>query len=370
MLINGKKSFLLVEPIAKTPYPPLGLLRISSMLKNKNKGCSVYSQVGIGAPKQLTNPKQVYITSLFTWDYRYLCECINYYSNKYPKSEVLIGGIGISLLDDIEFDNKNVTIKKGLFTDAEFHPPDYSHNFGRRINTSISFTTRGCKRNCEFCSVNVLEPTFFIRDGWERDIDPNYKYITLWDNNFLQSPNFEKDCKILTKYNKIVDFNQGIDSRLYDEEKSKILSTVRVDPLRFAFDNISYEKYILKAIYIARKNTKTEIRVYVLYNYDDTPEELYYRINLLNKEGVLIFPMRYRSPVKTNATIPGKNWNTYLIRAFNLSLLFYYKKGLIKKDRNAFLNIYGKNEKEFIQKLYRIYEYDKSLKKSIKGEAK
>lgn len=35
----SKSNFLLVEPIAKTPYPPLGLLKISSMLKDKYQGC-------------------------------------------------------------------------------------------------------------------------------------------------------------------------------------------------------------------------------------------------------------------------------------------------------------------------------------------
>jgi hypothetical protein len=360
------KEYLLVEPVAKSQYPPLGLLKISSMLKDNDKGCRVYSQVGKGTPKNLKNPRQIYISSLFTWDYKYLCDCINFYSRKYPFSKIIVGGIGVSLMDNAEFPYKNVTVHKGLFMDAEFYPPDYSHTFGRKLNASISFTTRGCKRRCSFCSVDTLEPTFFAREGWERDIDPGLKFITLWDNNFLQSPNFEKDCKTLARFNKIVDFNQGIDSRLYDEEKSKLLSKVRIDPIRFAFDNIEYEKALLKAIYIAKKNTNAEIRVYVLFNYDDSPEDLYYRLNLLNREGVLSFPMRYRCPVETNATIPGKKWNTYLLRAFNLSLLFYYKKGLIKKDRTAFLNIYGKSEKEFIEKLYSIYEYDKSIKREKK----
>ncbi len=366
-MINTNDQFLLVEPVSKTPYPPLGLLKISSMLKDKYKGCTVVSQVGIGIPQHINKPNKIFITSLFTWDYKYLVECIDFYSKKFPLSEIIVGGIGTTLINDIEFPYKNVIIHKGLYMDAEFYPPDYSLSFERKINTSISFTTRGCQRHCGFCSVNTLEPNFFVRVGWERDVDIKLKYITLWDNNFLQSPNFEKDCETLASFNKIVDFNQGIDARLYDEDKSKLLSKIRLDPIRFAFDNISYEKDILKAISIAKKNTNTEIRVYVLFNYNDTPEELYYRINLLNKEGVLSFPMRYRRPVETNATIPGKYWNTYLLRAFNLSLLFYYKKGLIKKDRNAFLNIYGNNKEEFIQKLYKIYEYDKIIKRTKKG---
>jgi len=356
-------EFLLVEPIAKTPYPPLGLMKISSMLKDKYKGCSVYTQIGIGRPEGLNNPFQIWITSLFTWDNKHVIECIKFYSRTYPKSEIRVGGIGVSLIEDELEIGSNVNIHKGLYLDAEFYSPDYTATFGRKLNTSISLTSRGCKRGCGFCSVGSLEPKFFVRDNWEKDINTDLRYITMWDNNFLQSPNFEKDCLSLASFNKTVDFNQGIDARLYDTYKAELLSKIKLNPIRFAFDKVEHEKPLIDAISLVRKHSNAEIRVYVLYNFDDSPEELYYRINVLNKEGVLAFPMRYRSPLDKGTLMPGPKWNKFVLRGFNLSLLFYYKKGLIKKSRDAFVKIYGNSESEFVEKLYSIYRYDKSIKR-------
>ncbi len=363
-MFEPTREFLLVEPVAKTQYPPLGLLKISSWLKDTVKGCKVFSQVGKGIPKGLVYPNVIYITSLFTWDHKHLVNCIDFYRNQYPNSDITLGGIGISLVDDQSLYTRNVTINKGLFLDAEYYSPDYSLTFQRKIDSSISFTTRGCNRGCSFCSVRTLEPTFFVRPEWYKDINPDFKLITLWDNNFLQSPKFGDDCARLAQFNRTVDFNQGLDARLFNVSQAKELSKIKLYPLRFAFDHVRDEPFVRNAIKLAKKYISSEIRVYVLFNYeDDTPEDLYYRLNILNQEGVLSFPMRYRSATTSNATIPGKNWNTYLLRAFNLSILFYYKNGLIKKDRDAFLKIYGNNADEFVQKLYEIYDYDKAIRK-------
>ncbi len=53
------KEFLLVEPVAKTPYPPLGLMKISSMLKQTNKHCFVFTQVGNEIPERLHCPDTI-----------------------------------------------------------------------------------------------------------------------------------------------------------------------------------------------------------------------------------------------------------------------------------------------------------------------
>ena len=360
---HSRYKFLLVEPVAKTSYPPLGLMKISAMLKKRYQGCQIIGQVGKSLESRMTNPNQIYITSLFTWDWKGVAECAEYYKHNFPNSEILIGGIGASLAQEAIFDRTGIKPHKGLYDEAEFCSPDYSLPFGRNNGASITFTSRGCPRHCEFCSVKELEPRFFVKEEWERDIEVKYPRIVFWDNNFLASPAFENDCVKIEKLNKTVDFNQGLDSRLLNEDRAKKLFKINIDPVRLAFDEVDYENAVLNAINIAKKYSSKEIMVYVLYNFLDEPEELYYRINLLNREGVLSFPMEYREPTTRTDKVPGKHWNTYLLRAFKLTLLFYYTKGMITRSRDSFLRIYGKNEREFLSRLYEIYNYDKKLKR-------
>lgn len=356
----SKRRFLLVEPVAKTPYPPLGLMKISSMLKDRHKGCEVISQVGNGNSRGDTGPDKIFITGLFTWDWKYLVESINYYKWLHPNSEIVVGGISASLLAEDVYSHTGIRPHVGLYEEAEMYPPDYSLTFGRKNGASITSTTRGCVRNCRFCSVRQLEPNFTARDDWEKDIVDEYASIVFWDNNFLASPNFERDCEKIVALGKKVDFNQGLDARRFDEEKAKLLFKMNLDPVRFAFDDVLYEEDILKAIRLAKKYTQKETMGYVLYNYEDTPEDLFYRIDLLNREGVLSFPMEYRAPNKDTVRFPGRHWNTFLLRAFKLSLLFYYRRGMITRSRESFRRIYGNGANQFVSRLYEIYEYDRT----------
>jgi len=356
-------QFLLVEPIAKTHFPPIGLMKISSFLKKQYKNCSVFSQVGAGIPKGMYPPDQVYITSLFTWDLDSVVKTIHFYQDRFPKAEIKVGGIATSLMPEVIKQKTGLDPHVGLLEGAEDCPPDYSMTFNRKLNASITFASRGCPRHCDFCGVKKHEPSFTVRNDWEKDVSPSHSKIIFWDNNWLASPNFKDDCKKIIKFNKSVDFNQGLDARLYTVSKANALSKINLNPIRFAFDDVKSEKSILKAIRLAKKYSTKEIRVYVLYNYKDTPEDFYYRINILNKEKVLSFPMGYRQFTHSKTRFPGKNWNKASLRALNLSLLFYYRKGMITESRKAFLSIYGKNPKEFIDKLYKIYEYDKSFKR-------
>lgn len=357
-------EFLLVEPIAKTPFPPLGLMKISSMLKEQFQGCAVFSQEGTKTPSGLREPSEIYITSLFTWDFDKIVKTTHFCQDRYPKARIQIGGIAASLLSrEIEIAT-GIRPHQGLYDAAENYSPDYGMTFGRKLKASITFTTRGCPRDCEFCSVKDHEPVFHIRNEWEKDVEAEFPKIIFWDNNFLLSPKFEEDCRKIRNFGKTVDFNQGLDARLYTKSKAKILSTLDIDPIRFAFDDLSSEKSIVRAIELAKGHTNREIRLYVLYNFNDTPEDFYYRIDLLNRMGVLSFPMEYRHPTQSRTTFSSPGWNYALLRALKMSLLFYYRKGMVTESRRSFLEIYGKSAREFKDKLYKIYEYDKSLKRS------
>jgi len=360
---RAMRKFLLVEPVAKTPYPPLGLMKIATYLKRRRKPCKVFCTIGTQPVPTLSHPNEIYITSLFTWDLANVEKCICFYLDRFPRAKIHVGGIAASLLPQYVLKGTGVLPHIGLFKKAEVYPPDYSFSFNRKLNASITFTSRGCPRKCRFCNVSALEPEFFIKHNWQNDICENLPKIVFWDNNWLASPNFSIDCDIIRRMEKRVDFNQGLDARLYDEQVAKEMSTLKLYTMRFAFDDISLEKSVVRAITLAKRYASSDIRVYVLYNYNDTPEDFYYRISLLNRLGVLAFPMEYRKPTATKTKFPGRHWNVPLLRALKLSVIFYYRKGMITKSRKSFQSIYGRTSKQFVSKLYQIYEYDKQLKR-------
>lgn len=370
------KNILLVEPAYNNPYPPLGLLKISTWHKRKGDDVQFIKDTSHSPILDLFEKNErcykklkdhydiIYITSLFTYQAHYVIDSVKYYRNKFPKARIRVGGIMATLIPEYVKEKTGINPHVGLLQGAENYSPDYS--WYPNLPYSISFTTRGCPRNCPFCAVRKHEPKFKVKENWPEDIDINKKGIIFWDNNWLASPNFEKDVKKLMKFQKIgiiqFDFNQGLDCRLFDEDKVKLLSQIKIKPLRLAFDNCSEDGHIQKAIQLAQKYGFKDTRVYVLYNSEDnndTPEYFYYRIEEINKLGALAYPMRYRPINNVNGQYVSAKWDKKLLRALKLSLMFYYTKGMITKSREAFKDIYGNNTSEFKYKLYKIYQRDK-----------
>jgi hypothetical protein len=375
------KSILLVEPAYNNPYPPLGLLKISTWHKRKgdmvqlikdtihNDALDIFEQKESCYKKFQSHYDIIYITSLFTYQSYYVIDSIRYYKKRFPSSRIKVGGIMATLMPEYIKKETNIKPHIGLLHGAEKCPPDYS--WYPSLPYSISFTTRGCPRNCYFCAVKKHEPDFQVKENWPNDIDITKRQIIFWDNNWLASPNFEKDIERLMKFRKLgitqIDFNQGLDCRLLDEDKVKLISQIKIKPLRLAFDNGSEDGYIQKAIQLAQKYGFKDISVYVLYNSEndnDTPEYFYYRISEINKLGALAYPMRYRPLDNVNLNFISEKWDKQLLRALKLTLMFYYTKGMISRKRDAFKQIYGNNEIEFKNKLYKIYEKDKSRNKN------
>jgi len=378
-----KRNILLVEPAYNNPYPPLGLLKISTWHKRKGDNVdlirdNIHSLIIDLFEKEERCYKKlkkrydiIYITSLFTYQAKPVIDAINYYRNRYPKARIRVGGIMATLIPEYVKEKTGIKPHIGLLRGAENCPPDYS--WFPTLPYSISFMTRGCPRNCVFCAVKKHEPVFKPKENWPEDIDITKKHIIFWDNNWLASASFNRDVRRLLKFQKAgltkIDFNQGLDCRLFDEERAEILSLLKIKPLRLAFDNCSEDGHIQKAIQSAKKHGFWDIRVYVLYNADDkndTPEYFYYRIDEINKLNALAYPMRYRPIDTVNGQYISKNWNKQLLRALKLSLMFYYTKGMITRKRESFLKIYGHNPREFVSNLNKIFEADRKRKKREK----
>ena len=96
-----------------------------------------------------------------------------------------------------------------------------------------------------------------------------------------------------------VDFNQGVDARLFTEEIVELLSRIAIRPLRIAFDDIKTFPSYNKAIRMSAAAGLKDFSNYLLYNFVDKPLDLYQRLRI-NVElcdelnvNIYSFPMKY-----------------------------------------------------------------------------
>lgn len=163
-----------------------------------------------------------------------------------------------------------------------------------------------------------------------------------------------------TKRQRYVDFNQGVDARLATEERIKKLSEIPIKPLRIAFDNWSSRDTYREAIERAAKYGITNLSNYLLYNFNDKPIDLYYRLemNVLLAEELNVriysFPMKYH-PIQDPAYFRsrdylGKHWNRKFIRS--IQAILNSTKGKIGCGKSYFYEAFGKDEDEFFKLMY------------------
>jgi radical SAM superfamily enzyme YgiQ (UPF0313 family) len=292
------KKILLVEPQKSkyyhTQYPPLGLLKLSAY--HKAKGDQV--QFIRGCKGIDFYPDKIYITSLFTYAWKPVHEVIYYYSQKYKKAEIIVGGIYATLCEEHlrETFKDKIKIHKGLFEEVEEFLPDYS--LVPEWKASIIFSSRGCIRNCPFCSVKVLEPQFKPKKSIKHLIYPGHKKVILWDNNILASPYWEDILQELEELNLEVDFNQGLDARLIDSKVVSKLKKLKIQLIRLAYDTQRIREHLKRAIELLKEAgfKGRRILVYCLYNNPfekDTPETFLNRLRDLINWEVVSYPMRY-----------------------------------------------------------------------------
>lgn len=358
------KNILLVEPI-RHDYIPISLAKISSF--HKQKGNNVRLEYGI--PYFLDySADVVYITSLFTWEYKIIRRAVQNFIHLYPDADIYAGGICVSLLQnkfrDLEEKHKNFHTFFGLCDNFDTYKIDYS--LFKDIDYSVVYTTRGCVNRCKYCMVWKLEK-FKLIDDWFKDINIKKDKIVLWDNNFLATgiKHIKQVVGILKTYNKSIDFNQGLDCRIWNDEIGKTFEGLKIHPLRFAYDNKTQDDYIVPAIENAFKHNLNDISLYMLYNFHDTPEEIYLRLEKIMKikecRRVFIFLMKYQ-PLDTEfkGEFIGENWSKMKLINFRNLLNETFSNGIIRCNHyQHFQEAIGKTLNDFLDRLNKEIKYDK-----------
>ena len=425
-----KKNILLLEPGYKNKYPPLGLMKLAQYHRLQNKNHRVVFCKGETDPVlQRFEWDRIYITTLFSFEWNKTEKCIDaaikLVNGKNRK--IFVGGISASLMTE-EYKRvekwKGIRFVQGILEEApalslgltsrdfgckdtngkpiDEMVPDYSilEQIEYRYpvyDAYFGYASRGCIRKCSFCGVPKLE-------GYQKDMPPisqlvnnvdslygEKKDLVLMDNNVTAAPKFNEIIAEIRDlgftpgaklhrnqhwYKRRVDFNQGVDSRLLAKNKNllKQLSTICISPLRVAFDHLGLRKPYEYAIREAAQHGITSLSNYMLYNFHDSPEDLYKRLVLnieLNEElGIRIwsFPMRYQPVTRKDRSFVGKNWNRYYLRSFQIILQTTH--GVVSGNPSFFNIAFGTSVQEFLNLLAMPHEFIFNRQYYMSGKGK
>lgn len=297
------KHVLLVKPKYYSAYPPLGLLKLS--MYHKKLGNTTELVWGAGKPVN-AEPDIIYVTSLFTWAWKPVWEAVQYYSIKFPDAELWLGGLYASLMPEhaaLSGVNRK-HIFKGIFGQAEGLCPDYElvPEWNEKSKASIVFATRGCLRSCTFCGVSRIEGSLNSeRKSIKNLIWPGHTRVIFFDNNLLAGRYWENVLSEVKELGLSVDFNQGLDARLVTRRVAEKISDLKIDRfIRLSYDTSEMGPSVKRAIELL-KSSGLEGRntlVYLLYNFTDTPQDLFVRIKNVLSWGAVAYPMRFQ-PINT-----------------------------------------------------------------------
>jgi hypothetical protein len=322
-----RQNILLVEPPYKSSVLPLSLQKFATY--HLNRGDNVTFTHDPYNTYNITDNQtfhKIYITSVFTYYGRVVIDTANFLQRKFPKAKVKIGGVFASLMPDTVEKYTGLKPHISLYPLIEDQLPDFTSfpkvEYGRVV------TTRGCVNKCEFCAVPTLEPKFKVCNNWQAQIqhiyDNGLRLLDIQDNNFLAAPKSHQRrvCEYLRTLDGMgFDFNQALEAKLFKDFHSKLLMTINLTTLRFAFDGMHEDGYFQDAVKRARKDGfKKRITVYILFNYEDTPEDFYHRLMESFLLGCSVHPMKYAPLSVMNRKYIGTHWSKQHIKGLHLLL--------------------------------------------------
>ena len=382
------RRVLLMEPGYRNKYPPLGLMKLASY--HRERGDEVhFMKVGFGPVNGggdlFAKPwDRVYVTTLFSFEFKRTAAAVDRAIEAvHGQSErVFVGGIAASLMPD-EFRSvprwAGVRFIEGLLSgapapslglsrdDGDFgagdvdgapideRVPDYSilghseYQYPVR-DAYFGYASRGCVRKCSFCGVPKLEgaqkempPLAHLVRGVDAAHGPK-RDLVLMDNNITASSRYREVIAEIRDLGfeagamfsrpgerprkRRVDFNQGVDARILAKSPMFLreMATICVSPLRIAFDHLGVRKPYEASVRMAAEFGLKSLSNYMLYNFMDSPDDLYRRMRLnieLNEAlGIRIwsFPMRYQPVTLKDRSHVGRKWNRYHLRSFQVML--------------------------------------------------
>ena len=414
----ANKNILLIEPGYRNKYPPLGLMKIAQYHGPHGKEDRVRFIKGEDRSVLEVAWDRVYITTLFSFEYRKTAQAIDFALEVVngQADKIFVGGIAASLMNErfcSEQRWQGIRFIKGLLAAPpaialqldDFAEELYSDDTGSRPiedlvpdydileqvdytypvhDAYFAYTTRGCVRKCHFCGVPKLEGAQRDTESLTRlitDIEKLYgpkKDLILMDNNVVASPRlkeiiaeirglgFVPGAKLTRDGRQVqrrVDINQGVDARILCKDPMYLreLATICIKPLRIAFDHLGLRKPYEQAVRYSAAHGLTELSNYMLYNFHDSPADLFARMRLnvgLNEElnvRIWSFPMRYQPTDRPDRGHIGPKWSRYQLRS--MQIILQATHGVVSGAPDFFRRAFGDTCEEFENILFLPHDY-------------
>ena len=263
-------------------FPNLALMRISAYHKAKGDQVEWWWS-------DFVHYDVVYMSKVFS----------DAYSPDVPEplnaDKVIKGGTGyqIHLVNGKEEYDKETDTKLPIEVERMF--PDYS--IYPQYDFAVSMTSRGCPRGCSFCHVAAKEGRCAVKVADVSDFWNGQKEIRILDPNITACKEKRDLMKQYKETGAILDFTQGLDIRLLNDDDIADINEMRLRTLHFAWDNPKDDlegKFRNFANGFRRKSNIG--MVYCLTNFNSTMEENLYRIYTLRDMGYDPYVMVYDKP--------------------------------------------------------------------------
>ena len=212
---------------------------------------------------------------------------------------VYVNGVWLNIGSEHSFSNGIETYNEFLNYEIEHIYPDYSLYPELTKDTGYGFLTRGCPRGCKFCIVASKEGRKSYKVANLSEFWDGQKYIKLLDPNILACKESNELLHQLIQSKAYVDFTQGLDIRLTNEENINLINRLKVKEIHFAWDKAEedlrpyFERYKLLAKHKPHGNYGT---VYCLTNFGSSMDDNLYRIYTLRDMGFNPYVMVYDKP--------------------------------------------------------------------------
>lgn len=206
--------------------------------------------------------------------------------------------------------------------------PDYGL-YPQYEGTAYGFLTRGCPRGCGFCIVGRKEGCCSRRVAELSEFWRGQHDIKLLDPNLLACRDHLTLLEELAASGAAVDFTQGLDIRLINEDNVAALNRVKTKRLHFAWDDPRQDLTDDFKRFRAATTTKDPRRlgVYVLTNYNSTHEQDLYRIYTLRTLGYNPYVMIYDKPHAPQITRRLQRWVNNKIIFWSVDDFENYREG-------------------------------------------